>query len=160
MITILVFIIIIPILRAFDAEPATLRPPAELSVTHFLIHRWQTLPDATPRCQQCPIRALQRDTPPAAFDWLLPHLRLIAPTLFAWECCLAVRGCIDCYSGRCFIMRNLRWRNSSFYIFPRSSFNCSSSAILSSSSSSSSTTTTMSSFATSSSTRTSYPPSS
>ena len=65
---------IIPILRAFDAELATLCPPAELPVTDSPIYLRETLPDATPRSKQGPFRALQLGAPPAAFDRLIPHL--------------------------------------------------------------------------------------
>ena len=69
-----IVIIIVLVLRAFDAELATLRPRAELSVTDSPIYLLQTLPDATPRSQQGPLRAPQLGAPPAVFDRLLPHL--------------------------------------------------------------------------------------
>ena len=71
---ILVFIIIMPLLRALDAERATLCPPAELPVPDAPISPLETHPDATPRSKQDPGRALQLGAPPAAFGRLLPHL--------------------------------------------------------------------------------------
>ena len=84
---ILVLIIMIPIRGAFDAELAMLRPLAETTVTDFAVYVWHATPDATPRRQQRPSRALQRYTPPAALNRLCLHggTDIGLGDLFSWR---------------------------------------------------------------------------